>query len=252
MQRFLSLAGLWLGLTLSGPAQAATKTVPLNPWQKLDIEGHLQVTLVHGDKSELVLTGERSVIDKVLVRQSGQKLEIRPADRFQIPQQSLTITIHTPQTPLAEIDVSEASQLTVEWAKVAGLNGEFELELSEGSSFLAPLIETAELDIEQSGASRLTIRQIKTEKAEIESSGSSNLTIGGQATKLKLTASGSSQLDMTKLNVGTVELQLSGASRCQLGEVSSLKGRASGASEITVKGQPATDLKTSGAARIRS
>lgn len=81
--------------------------------------------------------------------------------------------------------------------------------------------------------------------------GATNVTVSGSQASLVLDVSGASSADLTGLSVGDVELDASGASSIVLEATGVISGEASGASDIEVRGNPASVLiETSGAASV--
>lgn len=79
----------------------------------------------------------------------------------------------------------------------------------------------------------------------------SHVTVSGSTASLVLETSGASSVDLSELSVGDVQLDASGASTVVLEATGVISGSASGASNITVRGNPASVLiETSGASSV--
>lgn len=81
--------------------------------------------------------------------------------------------------------------------------------------------------------------------------GAADVIVSGSIASLKLDVSGASSVDLTDLAVDDVDLNAGGASNVVVNATGVISGSASGASDITVRGNPASVLiDTSGAASV--
>jgi hypothetical protein len=85
----------------------------------------------------------------------------------------------------------------------------------------------------------------------LTASGATNVTVTGSTASFVLDVSGASRVDLSEFAVGDVDLDASGASSIVLEATGVVSGSASGASNVTVRGNPTSVLiDTSGAASV--
>lgn len=112
-------------------------------------------------------------------------------------------------------------------------------------------ILTEAIKIELSGASSLK-GEIKTIKLNADINGASSLKINGIAQNVEIEASGASSFNGYEFECENANIEASGASSINIGISKNLIAKASGASSIKYKGNPAVkELKNSGASSIK-
>lgn len=117
---------------------------------------------------------------------------------------------------------------------------------------IAGTVKLPELVIEISGASDLS-GEMEVDNLHIEASGASDANISGKAKNLDVECSGASDLKGYGLVAANCHLVASGASDIYITVTNEIKGKASGASSIYYKGQPAvTEVEKSGASTVAS
>ncbi len=100
-------------------------------------------------------------------------------------------------------------------------------------------INTKDCDISASGASEVDL-EITAEKIKVNESGASTVKLSGNCEDLGVKASGASNVRLYGLLAENVKVLASGSSDVEVQATSSLDATASGASDITYKGNPAT------------
>jgi hypothetical protein len=116
--------------------------------------------------------------------------------------------------------------------------------------FIAGVLKASELDVKQSGASNLK-GQLEVNKLSIDLSGASDMIVSGKTDDLQVNISGASDFKGFDLETAVCHLNASGASSIDITVNKELSARASGASDITVKGEGSIrDIKTSGGASV--
>ncbi len=106
------------------------------------------------------------------------------------------------------------------------------------------------VDINLSGASNLNI-SFKANRIDMEMSGASNANISGHSNIFNIDASGASNGRFSNMEANTVSAECSGASSIWLNVIESIKGDASGGSNIYYKGNPnKANIETSGGASV--
>lgn len=107
--------------------------------------------------------------------------------------------------------------------------------------------------VDASGACKIYVDGISTESFELDMSGACSGKLYGKVNKLEIDLSGATNLDAKDLIAEQVEVDISGASNTKVYASQSIEAEASGASNITLFGDPEkveTDL--SGASNLKS
>jgi CxxC motif-containing protein len=108
-------------------------------------------------------------------------------------------------------------------------------------------------NIDLSGACKINVVGVNSNRFSIDMSGACKGTLSGKTEELTIDLSGATKIDCSELIAKNVDLDVSGASKCKIYSSNSLFVDASGASKITVLGNPPI-LKSdiSGASSIKS
>lgn len=108
------------------------------------------------------------------------------------------------------------------------------------------------LDLQASGAAKTVVRGLKAAALSAHASGASGLELAGQVTAVELEVSGASSVEAPKLVAQNVKAELSGASDAELRAEKGINADLSGASSLTVRGNPAArSVETSGGSDVR-
>lgn len=135
--------------------------------------------------------------------------------------------------------------ITVCAPEMTGLkaNGSSEIEVE---SLHAP-----NLVIETSGAGEVEIKQLDTDRLSVVSHGASDVKLAGRAHSASFSSSGSSSIKAADLEAADVEVKASGSSDIQCHATKTIRGSASGSSDIKYKGSPAVkDFGKTGSSEI--
>lgn len=113
------------------------------------------------------------------------------------------------------------------------------------------LIVELEGSVNLTGGADRSVQVTMPEVASIEVSGASSVTATGSTASYRLDASGASQVDLRNLEVVDAEIDVSGASKVDVFATGTVSGSASGASDVTISGKPASVLvDSSGASNV--
>lgn len=159
-------------------------------------------------------------------------------------------------TPFSEIDVSSAVTvgLTVDPASTHSVIVTYDDNLIDN---IRTRVDGDTLTVELQGSVNLTggadrlVQITMPEVVGIEVSGASSVTATGLAATYRLDASGASRVDLRNLAAADVELDVSGASDVDVSATGTVSGSASGASNLSIYGKPASVLvDSSGASNL--
>jgi phage shock protein PspC (stress-responsive transcriptional regulator) len=213
-------------------AQQSTKTFDVTNFKKVEFVGGHRVTILPSASStefSLVANGRQIDLDALRVQVENGELSVSHnyGDKICIfcwnNHESTDITLVMPE--ISELKVHGATQV------------------------VSTATTTSEFSLEATGASKVTLT-MNGEKMIAEASGASQLNVRGSTNQLDLTVSGASKFDSYAFTTKNADIEASGASSVKITTLEMLKARASGASSMKYKGEPKTDIDTSGAAEV--
>ena len=222
----LLLGGCMMSTTLSGSGTLVSLEEDLSGFNRIDVGHAFEVEVRMGSSFSVVLKTDDNVQEHLDVSVKGDTLELDlKGHSYSFENVTLRAEVTLPE--LRGIDLSGASRAILEGISTSS---DFELDLS-GASSLSGDLRAADVDADLSGASRL------------------DLTGGCDALVLDL--SGASSAGLLAFEARDVEVDASGASHAALHARTVLSVKASGASRVTVAGNPTIrDIDTSGAAHF--
>jgi hypothetical protein len=192
----------------------------------LEVANAIEAKITQGDTVKVrVEANDADTLKHVVTELKDGTLKVRLEDKFCF-RCEVKVEITTPK--LARLHVSGASK--------AQVDGTF------GPRF----------DLESSGAAKTVVRGLKAAALSVDASGASNVELVGQVTAVALELSGASTCDAPKLSVQSAKVELSGASNAELRAEKGIDADLSGASSLTVRGNPSNrHVDTSGGSNVR-
>ncbi|MGD1843691.1 MAG: head GIN domain-containing protein [Thermonemataceae bacterium] len=209
--------------------EASTSQREATDFQALVVKGAVDVVLqqdtLPGVQLEVKGMGTEKV--KTYVKEGTLTIEVPSSSFSFFSGEQGSVTAYVSYTTLQRLEASGASSIEIK-----------------------KLLKSPSLAMKLSGACELK-GNIKTNRLILELSGASTSKLGGIATYQRLEASGASDLAHKELKSQTIEVDLSGASDATLWAEKSIEGEASGASDISVRGNPRRrSVETSGSSDI--
>jgi hypothetical protein len=215
-----------MALQGSGVSKTETRELPTLTG-KVEVQGAFRATIRPGDKGSVQLSGDDNILPLVETDVTDGSLVIRIKD---------DTAIRPNVTLKADITLPKLTSLTASGATIVR----------------ATAGECERFEAHASGASRVTVEGIKSEKVAFTLDGASDLTADGATSDLKVESNGASQIHAAKLSADSADVNLSGASRAEVAAAKSVRGDASGASNLEVVGDPATRaVNTSGVSNVK-
>lgn len=211
---------------LSGITKVSTKEV--SAFDKVEIDGAIDVIVNIGNRSEVVIKADSSIMPYIVTEVKDRELKIYNKDDFgfyNYKNNKILVTITTPS--ILELESSGACDVTINDLKT----DMFKVSLS-GACDLIGSFECNVLDFESSGSSDSKLKG-KVKDCNIELSGASDIkALDLEVDNLKIEGSGSSNVEITVQN--SLEVELSGASELRYkGEPKYIKTDMSGVSNLT-------------------
>lgn len=172
--------------------------------------------------------------------------------RVSVQDETLHLSLDIPKDTKLHLTnpiVIELQLPTYEYIKASGASlvvvdgtfptGEVELEASGASNIhYRQALVSHKVEVDLSGASHISIPQLSSQETEIELSGASTAKLSGTSGTLRAEVSGASQMTCNPLKATKAELELSGASRAEVNSVQSIAYDLSGASSLSIGGNP--------------
>ncbi len=211
---------------LSGVTKVSTKEV--SAFDKVEIDGAIDVIVNIGNRSEVVIKADSSIMPYIVTEVKDRELKIYNKDDFgfyNYKNNKILVTITTPS--ILELESSGACDVTINDLKT----DMFKVSLS-GACDLIGSFECNVLDFESSGSSDSKLRG-KVKNCNIELSGASDIkALDLEVDSLKIEGSGSSNVEITVQN--SLDVELSGASELRYkGEPKYIKTDMSGVAQLT-------------------
>jgi hypothetical protein len=219
-----------LALVAAAPAEAAERRFTVSGFEKVQVEGPFQVTVVTGKGSGAVATGSQQALDQISIVVEGRTLRIRPnRSAWGAP----------PKAGEGGLKVALSThELTA--ATLAG-SGTLAIDKARGMR----------LDVALSGSGRITIGQVEADRLNLQMLGAGALVLSGRAKSLRATVTGQGALDAAGLVADDAEIAADSTGNITLGVRRAAKVASSGAGDVTISGTPACTLSGSGAGRVR-
>lgn len=194
----------------------------LEDFSSLKVSNTLEVILTQGSENKLILSGIDSTdFEKVKTGIENGKLSMFIKGKIK-SKNNIKI------------------ELTFKHLEAIELRGASELSTSD-------VIREDQFSITGSGAVEADLN-IEVKKLTLNFSGASDIKLKGLAEDFDLTLSGASDLKASEFIANNVKVDISGASDVKVHAVESIKGGASGASSINIKGNPTVrEINQSGA-----
>lgn len=207
-----------------GPRQQDARSFAVIDFDRVEVGDALDVTILHGTNYSIKAEGDRRNLDDLEVFTSGNTLVVH-FDENENRQYTTFITITMPL--LNGIHFSGAVN-----GKVSGFD------------------DVARLDVTLSGAS---LGQIDMDATELylNINGASQLRLRGEGELIDGIISGASVLTAFEYETAAAKLHVSGASQARVTVLQQLQVVATGASEVTYRGEPELTVETSGASVVK-
>jgi hypothetical protein len=233
-----------IGENVTGSGDLTTERHDLTDFSRIEARNGFELEVTMSDTFSIEITADDNVQEYVVVKKSGDTLEIGlRGTRFY---HSVTLEAKVTMPDLYQIELSGGSR-----AYVTGFGSGhgFEAALSGGSRLSSDMV-CGNASFELSGGSRVS-GDITCGNASFELSGGSQVDLTGSGGDLFIDASGGSQLDLEDFPIADASISMSGGSRATINISGTLNADLSGASRIEYVGEPNLgDLEMSGESKV--
>lgn len=213
----------------ASPAAAQERSYSVTDFDRIQVDGPYEVTLVTGRPSGARAIGSSAAIENVTVEVQGQTLKIH-ANRSawgSAAQQAGPVRIEATTRDLTVATVIGAGSLSVDRAK--GLR----------------------LALTVSGSGRLSVGRLEADNLIVALRGSGRLSLAGTAKKVDANLQGSGDLDASRLAADDADLYSETSGTAALTARRTAKVRAAGVGAVTIGGAPACTVSGPAAGQVR-
>lgn len=231
MKKFFLLTCLfmWAGSTFIFAQNLSSETRTANGFSKVSVSDGIDVFIKQDRSYSVEVKTAASQMDRVLTEVSGDELRIKmKKGNYNSWRNNRPIRVYVTLPNLKALSASGGSDVSAE-----------DLNLDE-------------LYLSTSGGADVNL-ELQVKELEISCSGGADVDLEGKAQKMKVSMSGGADLNAQKLIATNCEISTSGGSDADIHVTGELSMSASGASDISYRGNPRVlSSKSSGAADIRS
>ena len=223
----LSSCHSWFGNHIDGNGNITKERRSVSGFNGIDVSGGIDVIIKQDSIESVQVEIDANLQEYILTRVQNGVLEIHQVNNTNL-NSSNGIKVYVSGKNFKSIEASGACDII----------GENKIESTDEISFHA------------SGASKIDL-DLKAPKITGELTGASDLRLAGETKDLLINASGASHARCFELMTENADIDLSGASDADVFASVSVKGEASGASNVTYKGSASSVVvKTSGAGSV--
>lgn len=227
----------WLTLTRGGVARGGTEMTTevrvVDPFNRLEIDGHAQVTLVQGDGETVAVETAARGQSRVVARVEDRTLKIRAG----VTRRWWSGLVGGRATMTPKIVITFKSLDAI------GLSGAVQLT--------ADTIRGSDLRIGASGGSTIRIDDIEAKTLRIDGSGALKATLGGEVVEQRISISGAGEVRGEKLESQSAIVDVSGAGSIVVNVAKTLRATISGAGSVEYYGDPEVKQSVSGIGRVK-
>jgi hypothetical protein len=217
-------------LAVAAPAAAAERTYSVTDFDRVQVEGPYDVTLVSGRPSAARATGDAQALEGVSVEVQGGRLRIHrnPSAWGGYPGgRSGPLKIEISTRELRGATVIGSGRLAVD--RVRGLRA----------------------DLSVSGSGRLDVARVDADTVFLGLIGSGRIAAAGKARQVKASIQGSGDLDAPALVADDLVLTADTAGKVAIAARRTAKVRSGGSGDVDVGGTPACTVTALGAGQVR-
>ncbi len=209
----------WGKNKLKGDGNTVTETRTTTNYDEISTGGAFTVELVAGKEGTLTMTGDKNLLDKIVVEVDNNKLKVQIEKGIWFDQRGEKIKISIPFEEISKINFG-----------------------GSGDIMTKNTIKTENLEINLSGSGTAKIDTEATKVIAILS-GSGNLNLEGKTSDLEARLSGSGEIDSSKTLSQNASALLSGSGNINVHCTKNFDGKISGSGNIVFYGNPENVIK---------
>ncbi|MBV9373117.1 MAG: DUF2807 domain-containing protein [Alphaproteobacteria bacterium] len=217
-------------LLLAVPAEAAERSYSVTDFDRVQVDGPFQVTLVTGRASGARASGSAAAIDRLSLEVQGRTLHVRV---------NRSAWGGYPGDDPGPVRI-EATTQDLRAGTVIG-SGSLAVDRARG----------LRIDLSVSGSGRVSVGKVEADNLSLALAGSGRLSIAGSARQLKANIAGSGDLDAPGLKADDAIVVADTAGTVSFAAARSADVRATGSGDVIVGGAPACKVQALGSGRVR-
>ncbi|MEO6915259.1 MAG: head GIN domain-containing protein [Chitinophagaceae bacterium] len=215
------------GKPVNGNGTISSEEKTISAFKDVETGGNFEVYISQGELKPMKIEGDQNLLEYVEVEQTGDKLEIRTRDGYNLKSDK-GIKIFLTAPVYKSIRVSGAGNI-----------------IGQGK-----LVNDADLKISVSGAGDITM-DVDAPSIESSVSGSGNINMKGETRDFKVRISGAGEAHCYDMKAENTDVHISGAGSADVFASVKLEAHVSGAGKISYKGSPKTvNQQVSGAGSV--
>lgn len=227
-QLLLSMTLLFIGLG----GMLAQRNVNVEPFNKVIISPHIEVTFVQGNEESVLVENSEVDESKLNIEVEGRTLRVYLEGAKNIPKNKKEyVNGHKMKRPLYK---GTQATVTITYKQV----DEFSLRGEEEINFQSPF-DQEKLRLKIYGESRISFTEVQLDELHATIYGESNLTIqAGTIRKQKFVAYGESKVDLEEISNKETKITAYGEAEFALNTSDKIKVTAFGEAVVAYKGSP--------------
>lgn len=232
----LAAAVLCVGAASALAAEQATETRPIDARvQRVKLEGLANLKIRHGAKAQLVLSGDKALVERTLAEQDGDLLTIGTEGKrrgvYIGRSPRLDVELVLPQ--LRAVSVESLGSTTVDGFKGESLDVELD---GAGSMQVAATYRKVRASL--GGLGSLVMQKVDSDEMELNLGGAGHVTVSGRSRNMKVELGGLGGLDARQCEVASLKLNLSGLGNARVRVLQDADLALSGMGSVVVYGKP--------------
>jgi Putative auto-transporter adhesin, head GIN domain len=226
----------WFTLTRGGgrSGDVVTEIRVVDPFQRLEVSGHADVTLVQGTQESVAVEATGRNQPRISARVEDGTLSVSARD-----------TRRWWSSLIGGSRGGARTRITVTFKTLGAI------ALSGAVKLSASRIDVPQLRIAASGGSALRIDDLQARTLRIGGSGALNATLAGKVTDQEISISGAGEVHADRLQSENAVVSVSGAGSIVINAKKTLRASISGAGSVDYFGDPQVTQEVSGVGRVR-
>lgn len=216
-------------LLFAAPVAAAERNYTVTDFDRIRVEGPFRITVATGGAVTARAEGDQRALDALMLRVDGRTLVIRMGGNSWGGYPG-----EVPPTPTIRLTAP-----TLRGAVITG-----------GAVVEVDAMKAARVDLTLTGSGSLTVPAIETDRLVATLLGSGRLVLGGRALTAAVTSSGAGDVDAAGLSVEDLTISSQSAGESKFNAERSVRVVSTGAGAISVAGDAACTVQSTGAASI--
>lgn len=217
-------------LTAAAPAAAAERSYPVTDFDRIQVEGPYEVTLVAGGASTARGTGSEAGLERVTVEVQSGLLRVHP---------NRSAWGGYPGANAGPVRIAVSTR-DLRAATVIG-----------GATLSIDRLRGLRADVSLSGSGRIEIRRVDADVLNIGVIGSGKIAASGSAKQVRATVQGSADLAASGLTADDLVLNSETAGTVAIAARRTAKVKSGGSGSVEVGGSPACTVTATGAGQVR-